>query len=167
MRAEAPHVVFSSDRHFVVEWFDTGTDKSGDETRSIFLLDLHRGDKPFSLVTNPRDTRAFWSADSKKCLILDGPDDGGPNTWLFIAKDTGAQPAAFPIQPLMQIQDYYFKYTGDLWRGNITKVTWVDNETLELSAWDRNGHYQIIVKMSAPDQPVTKIKDKINEYPTR
>jgi hypothetical protein len=158
LRADPPHVVYSPDKRFVTEWFDMGSDKSGDSTRSIFLLDLHHGDKPFSLVTFPRDTRAYWSADSKKCLIINGPDDGGPRTWLFIAKDAGAQPAAVAIQPLKSIQDYFYKHTGDLWRGNITKVAWVDNETVELSAWDQNGHYRIFVKMSAPDQPVVHVQ---------
>jgi len=155
-----PTLVYSPDKAFVVAWFDTDLGEPVGVTRSIILLQLPHGDTPFSLVTFPRDTRAFWSADSKKCLIIDGPDDAGPNTWLFISKnDAPSQPDAIRIYPLEPLSKAFEKRSGKFWRkwrNNIVKVFWQDDETLVLHAWDNDGSYDITIKMSDPNNPIIK-----------
>ncbi len=160
--AGVPSVLYSPDKAFVFAWFDTDTGAPVGEVRTILLKPLPQGSPVFTLVTYPRDTRAFWSPDSKKCLIINGPDDGGPDTWIFIANRTyeayetsaDAPPCTVPIYPLKTLQINYYQNKGDLWRGNITKVSWADNETLLLRAWDKNGVYNITLKVNALDHPV-------------
>jgi hypothetical protein len=150
----APTLMYSPDKSFVVAWYDSDMGAPIGQVRSILLKQLPHGDTPFSLVTSPRDTRAFWSPDSKKCLIIDGPDDGGPRTWLFVAKDSGPQPNAIKVEPLKTIQDHFYAHSTDLWRGDIVKVKWLDNKTLSLDAFDNDGSYKMIVKIDAPDKPI-------------
>ena len=138
----------------MVAWDDQDMGSPVGPIRSILLTQLPHGDTPFSLVTFPRDTRVFWSPDSKKCFIINGPDDGGPRTWLFVAKDSGPQPNAVKIEPLKSIQHEYYAHSDNLWRGDIVKVAWLDNATLRLDAWDKNGTYKITLKVDAPDKPV-------------
>jgi hypothetical protein len=94
-----------------------------------------------------------WSPDSKKCLIINAPDDGNVQTWLFVAKDAGPQPNAIEIDPFKSLEKLFLRH-GDLYRYNITKAAWADNRTLTLSAFDNNGVYKITVNIDSPSQPL-------------
>jgi hypothetical protein len=150
----SPTLIYSPDKRFVVAWDDSYMGSPIGEIRSILLREMPHGDTPFSLVTFPRDTRVYWSPDSKKCFIINGPDDGGPQTWLFIAHDSGSQPNAVKIDLLKAIQDQYFAHSHNIWRGDITQVAWIDNQTLKLNAFDNNGTYTVMVRMDALGKPV-------------
>ena len=122
------------------------------EVRSILLTEIPHGEIPFSLVTFPRDTRAFWSLDSKKCFIINGPDDGTVQTWLFVAKEAGTQPGPLKIDPFSSLEKLFYKH-GDLYRHNITQAVWTDNQTLTLNGFDNDGIYRITVRVESPNQP--------------
>lgn len=149
----APTLVYSPDKRFVVAWDDNDMGPPIGEIRSILLTEVPHGGRSFSLVTFPRDTSVFWSSDSKKCLIINGPDDGNVQTWLFVAKDAGPQPNAFEIDPFNSLEKLFYKH-GDLYRYNITKATWADNRTLTLNAFDNDGVYRITVRIDSPNQPL-------------
>ncbi len=156
LHAEGPTLVYSPDRAFVVAWFDTNIGKPIGETRSVILLQLPAGDKPFSLVTFPRHTLACWSPDSKRCVIIDAPDNGITSTWLFTARKAVVQSDAVPIDPLKPLElAFHENWDGrQLWRPGISKATWKDNDTLVFDAIDNRGEYRITLHMDTLDHPV-------------
>jgi hypothetical protein len=156
LHAGDPTLVYSPDKAFVVAWFDTDIGKPIGETRSVILLQLPAGDKPFSLVTFPRNTLASWSPDSMRCVIIDAPDNGNTNTWLFTAKKSGTQSDAVPIDPLKPLElAFHHNWDGKhLWRPGISKATWMDNETIVFDARDNRGEYRITLHMDSLDHPV-------------
>jgi hypothetical protein len=153
--AEEPTCIYSPNKAFVVAWFDRDTGEPVGETRSVILLQLPHGDKPFSLVTFPRHTLAAWSPDSKHCVIIDAPDNGNTDVWLFTASNAATQSPAIPISPLKPLYEaFHANWDGHhLWRPGISKAVWKDNETLELEASDNNGAYKITISMNTPDKP--------------
>ena len=152
----APTLVYSPDKRFAVAWDDGDMGAPIGEIRSILLTEIPYGDRPFSLVTFPRYTRAFWSPDSKKCFIMNAPDDGNVQTWLFVAKDSGPQPDAFEIDPFKSLEKHFEDQDekARLYRPGITDATWADNRTLKLDALDNNGKYNITLRIDSPNQPV-------------
>jgi hypothetical protein len=157
IKAEETSEVKSPDKAYVISWVDRSV--SGDpanEKRIITLKTVQDGRVLFSFTTQPRDTRAFWSSDSKKCFFLDGPDDGDVNTWLFLVGDIRTKPNVIQIFPLKPLIRHYEQLGGDLWRGNITDVLWYDNQTLDMLAWDKDGQFKIRLKTNDLDHPIMK-----------
>lgn len=160
LRAAEPTYVYSPDKKFVVAWFDSDVIKAFKEsTRSIILQQLPAGDTPFSLVTFPRNTQACWSPDSKKCFIVNAPDNGNVDCWVFIGNDGEIQPHAIPIHPLEKLYKMFAKSIenhpgGQVWRPGFYDATWSDNESLRMIVSDNNGKYRISFHASDPDNEV-------------
>jgi len=154
-QAENQNLIYSPNKAFVVAWFDTELGEPIGSARSIVLSELPAGNKPFSIVTVPRHTLAAWSSDSKRCVIINAPDNGNTNTWLFTAKKEGPQRDAIPIYPLRPLERTYYRHWDEhqLWRPGISEVVWKDNHTIVFSAADNRGEYKITLQINDLDHP--------------
>ena len=166
IRAEEPVFVYSPDKKMVAAWVDTPLGKDLPEIRSIVISHVGKSIAvAFSQVTFPRNTQAVWSADSRKCVLCDAPDNGNVNFWLIVQGKSPADDSKVteihPMESLCLAHEKIQIHATPLWRPGCLEMTWIDDETIGMRVCDNDGEYRLTVKISDPDHPViTKIKDR-------
>ena len=84
---DAREVRLSPDGRHFAGWYDHDAGMPFGIVRPIVVRSVAGTYDIFSLVSVPRHTDAEWNSASNRCVVMDAPDNGGPNTWLVYRKD--------------------------------------------------------------------------------
>jgi len=154
----AREIRLSPDGLYFVGWFDHDAGKPFGVVRPIVVRSVSDPYDIFSFVSVPRTTAAEWNSASTMCVIVDAPDNGGPNSWL-VHRNKDDQWASMKLDPFKGLYAEFSKasHGAELWRPSILKINWISDTTVSFHAYCNLGAYLVTVDTKEVNKnPVSK-----------
>ena len=119
----------------------------------VIILVVPSMQKPvFYRQTNTRFTEAYWSPDSRHCVITDAPTNAGPEMWL-VYNDGRTKWSTRKFKPFDRLDEQYYE-TQDRnaiipVRDGYESFRWLDNHRFEFVILHKLGRYKAEIDSSS------------------
>lgn len=142
---DSPVEYYSPDGNTLILVSDANL-KGGAVKRIVSVISLMDSSSLAGFVSEPRHTEVYWNIESTRCAVIDAPDKGTIQLYMFSVKKGSWN--IRELKPFTAIEEKFYAHFKQAqvvtpWRGAVANLKWLSEKKLKISVEDGLGVHDV------------------------